>query len=246
MNTYKQSLPIKMKSSEIGKIAKALLEQKIDEQKEDPDFSINNIIPRLCLTDQVKQAAQELGYNIAETGLGLDGSKYIGNINWEQAMKLTLKSGFKPLSPWEFREFLLYLSKNNITMFEDFTKQTEPYRGVWIDAKFEKGQDELLYLLSNHELDSSGNLIPAYKEKLVANTLMKDKDPGINLMDWLKKNYTPQGLVSKHVAEGSLNSWYPRNGAVAWFVAGSGGVGFYCIWDPGSSDSGLGVAVQNI
>ena len=46
---------------------------------------------RLGLDANVQKAAQEIGINVAETAQEADGTKYIGNINWNQGLSINAK-----------------------------------------------------------------------------------------------------------------------------------------------------------
>ncbi|MGD9275686.1 MAG: hypothetical protein PVJ67_00775, partial [Candidatus Pacearchaeota archaeon] len=68
-------------------------------------------------------------------------------------------------------------------------------------------------------------------------------DTQINFVDYIIKNHTPQGHISKEVKSGNLYYWSPRsdNNSVAWFGVDSVRAFLDCYGDPSGRISGLGV-----
>jgi len=199
--------------------------------------------------------------NQLSTAKEINGTPYTGNITWEQALRLNLNNGkffgFKQCTPscadMRYALFCLYekhvydIDGNKLNsvlqkrLFDEITKQRNPFGGEWLGDKFIKKEDGF-YLLSHYELDSEGNLIPKITEKIHPNTLMEDGN--INLIDWLKFNYTPQGLPTKKVERGNTDYGSPISGSVAGFYAYSFGAGLGCDRSAGDSDSSLGVRTK--
>ena len=100
-----------------------------------------------------------------------------------------------------------------------------------------------MHINYNHVLDSNGNLIPNDSEALDKETLMKDKNPGISLEDYLESNHTGQGLPNKSVKSGDLYYWFPRsdNNSVARFNALDYGANLSCNWYSSNRFGNLGV-----
>ena len=88
------------------------------------------------------------------------------------------------------------------------------------------------------------HMIAQSKKEKLEDCLMKDKNPGILLEDWINgKNISSQGLPNKNISSGNLYYWYPRsdNNSVARFGAFDGRAGLNCNGNPSLADSGLGV-----
>ncbi len=217
-----------------------------------PDLLVN--LYKLGLNKSVETAAKSLGYSITNTAKEKNGRDYIGDINWEQALKLNLSLGGRTLSPRQYVDFLGLLKSGNAVdgngrkipkkklteLFSEIVEVREPYRAEWLDADF-KYLTGKLWIYSSHTLDGNGKLIPNYREKLES-CLMEDATPGIDFDYWLK-NATKQGLPPKNNSSGDLYYWCPDkdNNSVARFVADSDGAGLYCDGNPTFTDSSLGV-----
>ena len=210
---------------------------------EHPDLLIAK--NRLFYDTEVDKAAKKLGLNLENNSQG-----YIGNINWEQALKLNNEAGNFTLNPKLFAEFLKLLKSGrpldgkgvqvNSSELENILKEIievrSPYRAEWLDAKYSKLGAQLQ--VNYHKFDSSGKLIEV-TETLDTDTMLQNKTPGINLDDWVN-NPTSQGLPRTSVKEGNLYFWHPRESRVARFGAGPGGAYLGCNGDPQYSDSALG------
>ena len=155
------------------------------------------------------------------------------NKNWKDCWTELQSQNYQMLKINEFREFLKYTKENHKDIYNEITEVNSPWRGEWLDANFKVEKNEL-YLLTENE---------SKKEKL-EDCLMKDKNPGILLEDWVNgKNITSQGLPNKNISSGNLYYWYPRsdNNSVARFGAYDGRTLLGCCRDPSYADSGLGV-----
>ena len=212
---------------------------------------------RLSLTPEIETSARTLNLQIQNTAQELTGNHYIGNINWEQALKLNLKANNTTLTLRQAAD-LIYLILDGIEgkrkvyngkgqeLNKDKLVQTynelfeirDPWRGEWLDADF-KVHNSVLHINYEHKLDANGNLKPQRTEPLEY-CLMEDKR--VDIRSWIE-NSTFQGFPTKKVKEGIFNYWYPRsdNNSVAWFVAGSGWAFLVCDWVPGVSIPALGV-----
>ena len=106
---------------------------------------------------------------------------------------------------------------------------------TWLDAKFSKGKKGL-------ELETEHCVV---KGTLVGKTYPSEKYVAKNC--FVDLEFNSQGLpLSKAINQSykqgkNIKFWYPRNGAVAGFVAGSGGAVFDCYCVPSYSVDSLGV-----
>ncbi len=210
---------------------------------------------RLSSNSAVEKAAQSLGFKAENTSMSSSKKHaydYIGNINWEQALKLNLSMGNLTLNPRQFVDFLNLLksgkahngkgdkidSKQLETILNEITEVRDPWRSEWLDADF-KMINDVLHINYGHEL-VNGILKPKYSEP--ADCLMDDKTPGIDFDDWLK-NANNHGLPKQNIKSGNLYYWAPDkdNNSVAGFFADSDWAVLDCIRDPVGSDSSLGV-----
>ncbi len=222
----------------------------LPQTNEHPDLLIAK--NRLSYGTEVEQAATELGLTLQNNS-----QNYIGNINWEHALKLNTELGNFTLNPKLFAEFLKLLksgkafdgTKNKVdsreleTILNEIIEVRNPWRAEWLDNKYSK-QGGVLGIGSKlsvtyHKFDSSGKLIEV-TEALDSDTLMENKTPGISLEDWIN-NPTSHGLPKSNVKNGNLYYWYPVDGRVARFGAGAGRAYLGCVGGPDDSDGVLGV-----
>ena len=134
------------------------------------------------------------------------------------------------------------ISQHHLNLIlEEILDLKNPWHAEWLDAKFSvKGgilnkSSKIVY----HKINDN-KIIELIKEELDPFTLMKDKTPGLSLDDWLK-NANSHGLPTKNTANGDFYYWYPRNDAVAGFIAYADGAYLGCDRNPQDSDSVLGV-----
>ena len=227
----------------------------LKETNEHPDLLIAK--NRLAYDTEVDKVAKNLGLTLQNNSQG-----YIGNINWEQALKLNNGLNNFTLNPKLFAEFLKLLKtgraldgkKNQVNSNEleqilnEIIEVRNPWRAEWLDNKYSK-QGGVLGIGSKlsvtyHKFDSSGKLVEV-TEPLDADTLMQNKTPGISLDDWLN-NPNFQGLPKANVQDGSLYYWQPIEGKVAGFGAVADWAGLGCDGDPDSSNGVLGVRAAKI
>ncbi len=126
---------------------------------------------------------------------------------------------------------------------EDLYKYfTSGHRGgcwTWLDAKFSEDNNawEIAY---NHKVAQKGKgKTLEGKTKTLESCIRED---GYVNLDFNSQGLPIKKFKKQEYEQGeNIRYWHPRNGAVARFGAGSGGAGLYCDWDPGDSDSSLGV-----
>jgi len=230
-----------------------------------PDFLVCKY--RLADSAEVQEAARTLGLtnltdkNGNSTGFGntakeQNGRDYVGNMQWEPALKLNLALGNKTLSPRQhadFRELLqkgangearVYDGLGNIVeqseilhIYNEITERRNPWRSEWLDAKFEQ-HDGVWKMIYNHALDASGNL--SGKTEGLEECIM-DKDCLADLI------FNNQGLATtksgnRNYEQGkNVYFWHPRADRVARFDAGSDWAGLYCGEVPSDTYAVLGV-----
>ena len=160
--------------------------------------------------------------------------------NWFESHKELQNNEERMLTIPEFIEFLKYIKENHEDIYNDITEVRAPVRAEWLDADF-KMKNGNLYINSNH-VYQNGILVPQTSEILRANTLMKNKTPGISLEDWLE-NPTRQGLPSKKTKSGDLYYRHPMNdnSSIAKFDADSYSVYLSCNKYPFYGGQDLGV-----
>jgi len=124
-------------------------------------------------------------------------------------------------------------SKGSEQILDEIVGLRNPLRGEWLDAEF-KVVNNKLHINYNHRF-VNGQLKPQNSEPL-EDCLMEDC-----YIDILSANR--QGLPARRSNSKGVYYRYPRNGALAGFVAGSGGADLICYRDPRGSCSWLGVRV---
>ena len=180
---------------------------------------------------------------VPSTGLYMAKERTHQGLNWYQTHEELQKEGLRMPTIYEFKEYLKFLDsgysdRNEGQLILDEIKTVRnPWRSEWLDARFEKsGRKMNIHTMHKY---SNGNLVSS-KPEVLGKCLMKDKTPGIDFDDWLN-NSTKQGLPNSTSAIGELYFWFPRDGAVAWFVAYSGRAVLYCSRDPSCTYPSLGV-----
>ncbi len=156
--------------------------------------------------------------------------RIIFNKKWSQQNESLKKSGLGMQIPLEFVELLKYAKENDEELYNEITQVRNPWRAENLDAYFERRKNGM-YILTHNKTKA---------EKLDEDTLMVDRTPGISIESWLK-NPTSQGLPRRDVEAGDLFYWYPRNGAVARFVAFVGRAFLDCGRVPSDKSGDLGV-----
>ena len=205
---------------------------------------------RLGFGPDVEKEAGGLGLNVSNISKEKDGTDYIGNINWENALKLNLALGNVTLTPRQGIDLMidlkegirgakkLYDAKGKEVgagrikrMYDEIWQVREPLRGEWLDAKFLDNNG--MNILYGHELDNRGNLKPNYNQPLEG-CLAQDGLVEIGSVNW-------QGMFTKASNKGNFSFYCPKNGKVARFGAGSDRANLNCNGNPTNLNDWLGV-----
>ena len=216
-----------------------------------PDLMVGTT--RLSYDDEVKKAAKKLNLTLQNTQEENNGTNYIGNINWNDALKLNLTLDSFTLNLRQYLDFLKLLKSGKAfyadgtkadkkildNILDEIIKVRNPYRSEWIDADLKFNNNELSI---NYDHKLVNNQLVPQRTELLEDCLIEDKTPGIDLDDLLI-NATYQGLPKKNVKSGSMYYWCPDkdNNSVAGFNADSDGTDLSYGWDPADSDVGHGV-----
>jgi len=220
-----------------------------------PDLLVQ--IHKLRYTSEVEQASKTLGFNVSDTSEESDKTPYIGNINHEQALSLNQRLGNVTLSPINVTDLIYRLIQaikgNETILYEDGKTQVPkeilkymlnemievraPYRAEWLGARF--GSKSITYNKFDSHVDRE------VTERLDSDTLMEDRNPGINLESYVT-NPTSHGLPRENVEKGDFCYWYPRDRKGVRLGAGSDGAGLLCYGDPSGLDGRLGVRAAKI
>jgi len=212
-----------------------------------PDLHVS--MYRLGMSPKVEQAGQQLGIIFSNSAKESNGRDYIGNMHWEEALKLNLGLGGRTLNPRQFADFLLLLKSGNAVdgtgrkvpetklteILDEITTVRSPYRAEWLDADFKYiDSTNKLWIHSAHSLDQNNNLNPGNMDVL-ENCLMT-KGNRINLA-----TMNNQGMPTEQGND--FLYWCPDkdNKSVAWFGADSDSAGLYCSRNPTDVYSSLGV-----
>ena len=213
-----------------------------------PDFLAS--MHRLSYDSDVEKAAKQLDFEAANTASEQDGTQYIGNINWEKALKLNAQLGNATLTLRQFIDFkeLLEAGIDNKSkvyngagkelsasdihpIYNEIFEVREPWRSESLDASF-KDEGNGLLIMYNHLL-KNGNLAPDKKEALESHAAQDS---------WIDaKSFNNQGLPTKKSKAQKLYYWAPMDGRVAGFGADSGWAFLYCYGGPSYADASLGV-----
>ena len=205
------------------------------------------------LSYEAELAAKTLGSSLQNTATEQDGSQYIGNINWEQALRLNLLLGNFTLTPRQFVDFKELLeegvkgkkvydgkgavidSKVLEEVHDEIFAVRSPYRAEWLDAYF-KAVDDRLQMNYNHRM-VNGVLKPQNSEQL-KKCLMQDSYVSL-------ASANRQGLPTRK-SKSQMYYLYPRDKAVAGFIADSDWVGLYCNGSPKSLSWSVGVRAARL
>ena len=192
---------------------------------------------RLSYSPAVEKVGKELGVNYKNTSKDSLGREFVGNNNWKESMMLPQFLGVKATNLNEEVDYmhLLYLgSQNKIKVYDVSGKQVDsklcekllmdkiqpkaPWRANWIDADYKTGEQGL-EVHSNHIFDKQGNIINYKSEILSEDTLKENKQ--IDVINFITKNHTSQGQISKNVKSGDFYSYSPGNdnNSVSWLDA---------------------------
>jgi hypothetical protein len=152
--------------------------------------------------------------------------------NWFECHEALEKEGYRMPTILEFIELLKYARANDKSLYDKITEIPESgitSRAEWLDAYFEKRKDGLYVLTENK----------SKAQKLEA-SLMKDKEPGIYINDWLD-NSNSQGLPKPNIKNGSLCYSHPKDKSVARFDVYTYGAFFDCNRNPSNRNYNIGV-----
>ncbi len=221
----------------------------LPETKDHPELVTN--LTRLSYGPEVQKIAEKLGLKLKNNDQG-----YLGNINFKKAQDIAKGLEGVVESPLLFVEKLRILKsgkgydkegtkqdpKRLEQAFNEITEVRNPWRFQWLDHQYFLDKERRLQVTYHRFVDGK---IKEVTEPLDPETLMENRKPGIDLVDYIN-NPTSQGLPRKSVKEGSLYFSHSRNCAVARFLAYADGSDLGGYGDPGCSDSGGGVAVAKI
>lgn len=219
---------------------------------------------RLGKNSQVEQVGRALSLPVENTAKELtNDSQYIGNINWEQSMKLVLGLNGTPLTTRQGLDFLALLvsgqakdlegnllgAKECQRVLREITGKENPWRSEWLDANFKyldsagnpvasDNKNGIFYIEHSHKLQK-GVLVPVREVMLPHLEESKWLD-----LDSMLKDSNYQGIPNPSVQDGQGIYFYKPlkdNNSVARFYAGSGGTSFYCLGVPTGTSASLGV-----
>lgn len=173
--------------------------------------------------------------------------KSLYNHDWNEAHKELQNKDMQMLTIKQFIDLILLLKSGKVydgngyklsnkeinTISDEILTVRSPWRSEWLDAKFTK-EKGILHINYNHRT-LIGNKLAHQIEEPLDNCLKKDFYP--EKVDLATCN--KQGLPTKKGKD--INYWYPREGFVARFDAGSIWAGLYCGGNPGNSVASLGV-----
>ncbi|MEA3414308.1 MAG: hypothetical protein U9Q99_02170 [Nanoarchaeota archaeon] len=213
---------------------------------------------RVPYNNAVKKIEKELGFNI-QTSKDSLGREFAGNIDWIEAGMLNQALEVKTPYAKQEVDYLhaLYLAsekqlqlryvKGNLIkpdlakkLFEDKVKKQSPWRASWLDNDF-KTNGEDLEVHYNHIFYRKKKIIDYKSEVLDKDTLIENKQ--IDVLDYITKNHTSQGLISKDVKLGKFYSYNlgEDNNSVAGFYAVDNRAYFVCDRNPANRLSYFGV-----
>ena len=206
---------------------------------------------RLGKSTLTELAGQQLGVVFENTSQEKDNTPYIGNINWQTALKLNLTLGNCTLRPRQFIDFLLHLRKgaDNKTsvhdgrgtkivkaelknIYQEIVEERDPYRAEWLDAHFRNTLGEFRTTTA-HVLNGT-DLVAQGDEPLLTGYVMEDA-----YVDIASAN--AQGLPTNKSRKQEFYFWHPHNGKVARFDADSVRAVLSCGRNPSYALAGLGV-----
>ncbi len=224
------------------------------EGRQHDNYSYNDLLVsmhRLGYNSEVEKAAKEIGIQVKNTSEEKDKTPYIGNINWEEAIKLNLTLGNITLSPRQGMDLMLDLRKaikgskkiydgkgNEIDtpklkiVYNEIWAKRDPWRGEWLDAKFRTSGGDL-GMLSLHAI--SGNKIVPHYVMALEDHVREDSYVSLTRIN----NQGLPTVANENVTP--LFFYYPKIEAVAWFVADSDRADLSCDRVPSGRYDGLGV-----
>lgn len=187
-----------------------------------------------------KNKDTEYSIYVPSLGLNIGKKRNLLDVEWNDQQLYLHTLGLRIPTLYENAEFLRYLYENSDNpeykqIFDDITKQRNPYRAENFDAYFETVKEKKY--ISYHIFDSQGR-IQKVTEPL-EKCLMQNRLPGIDLEEYLL-NHTHQGLPKINIKKGRVFYRCPEDCTVARFGAGPKGTDLFCVY-PRYSDNELGV-----
>ncbi len=198
----------------------------------------------------VRHTEEGLGFKVNNTGREKCGKRYIGDVIWEDALKLNLLLNGETLSIRRFIDFEQILEdgirgtdkvydgrgkrirdvKELRSIYDEVFEVRTPSRGEFLDAKFVPSENgiEINY---SHSLNR-GKLVAGKREKLELGLMEKIKIS--------KYNFNRRSLP---VIEAEIYFYPPsmNSKSVAGFGAGSDGMYLFCFGNPSGTVASLGV-----
>ena len=210
---------------------------------------------RLSYGPEVEQAAEKLRLKLENTAQEKSGRPYIGKINHEQAVKLSLTLDSTPFDLSKFKHFYNLLKKGAegqakvyngngklvdkkelSDLFDELAGKRDPWRAEHLANSFHKVHDSL-YIASDFEL-KEGKLRPKKLEPL-EDCVMENSFIDISSLN-------KQGLPTQKSENSQVYFWPPRENRFAWFDADADWAVLYCCGDPLYSSSDLGVRLAKL
>jgi hypothetical protein len=218
---------------------------------------------RLGKNSQVEQVGKALNlpYENAAKEFTND-SQYVGNINWEQGMKLVLGLNGTPLTTRQGLDFLALLvssqakdldgnllgDKECKRVIREILGKEDPWRSEWLDANFKYLDSKGKPITS----DKKGTFYIEHSHKLQNGVLVPTREvmlPYLENSKWLDLSSlltaaNSQGIATTSAQDGKGIYFYrpsKDNNSVARFIAYSGRAGLDCNRGPTYSDASLGV-----
>jgi len=214
---------------------------------------------RLGLNSQVEKLGQELKLDLKNTAKEQDGTPYIGNINWFNALSLAYHLGGEVMTPRQgidFKELIekgineknaiIYNGKKEPIkdirvlerVYDEMFGARAPWRSEWLDADFKLKKvkkKDVLHLLYSHEV-KNGILVPRGSEILEDCIMNQDCYADTT-------SFNRQGFPTRNKSDSGFFFYYPRsdNNSVARFYADSDRAVLVCDGNPTYADSSLGV-----
>ncbi len=207
---------------------------------------------RLGASELVKRIAGQKGLSVNNTAQERNGPGYIGDITYEQALRLNLLLGGRTMYVGIARELFGNLLSEEVydgdgkkvdvdevnLILNEIIEVRSPLRGELYEDTFETGDNGLV--LKRDYILKDGVLVPRYSAPLESH-LMESKTPGIDFKGWVEGGANSQGWPRENVNKGKLFYGSPVAGCVAGFGADSDRAGLVGGGYPRYAGSGLGV-----
>jgi len=165
-------------------------------------------------------------------------------LNWYQTHEELQKEGLRMPTIPQFLEYLKFLQdghndRNEAQAILGDILKVGNWRGEWFDAGFK---------------EINGQMTISYDHRIMNNVLKAQNENEVLLPDYLKEDcwadvfgsansqWLPTRKLGSSYEQGkNAYFWFPRNGRVARFGAGSDWAGLYCYGDPTYTSPSLGV-----